>query len=130
MVAAIEADLMRATLASGKAQVAALDRAQRAYRRVIAAGNLYTAARPAAYRAAGTCAWLRGDVDEARRQWQLSLDEARALGSRFETARTLLETGLRLGDRASVKEAEALSRTCRAELVRRRSQELLDNLAS
>jgi hypothetical protein len=129
-MAEVEADLLRAMVATRSDRRAALDRAQRTCQRAIADGSLYRAGQPDVFRAAGTCAWLRGKPDEARRFWQLSLDAARFLEAKFEVARTLLETGARLGDRSTVEEAEVLATSCGAELVRRRAQQVLARLAA
>ena len=128
ILAEAEADVLRASLASDANRRTALARAQRACRRAIAGGKLDSAGRPAAYRAAGTCEWLRGEPDEARRLWQLSLDAAQLLESSYEVALTLLEMGGRLGEKATVEEAEALLRRCGAELARHRAHEVLVGL--
>jgi class 3 adenylate cyclase/tetratricopeptide (TPR) repeat protein len=130
VVAEVEAGLLSATLSSAQGRRAALKRAQRTCHQAIAAGKQATAAQPAAFRGAGTCAFLRGQREEARRLWLRSLEAAEVLQAKFEVARTLLEMGAYLGDRSSVAKAEALARSHGAELVRRRAQEVLEGLSS
>jgi class 3 adenylate cyclase/tetratricopeptide (TPR) repeat protein len=125
LLAEAEADLLTAERASGPEKRGALHKAERTCRRAIAGGELDSAGRPAAYRAAGTCAWLRGKPTEARRLWQISLDAARFLESTYELGLTLLERGSRTAELAEVGEAAALFNKCGAELAAFRAREVL-----
>jgi ATP/maltotriose-dependent transcriptional regulator MalT len=125
LLAEAEADLLTAERASPAEKRGALHNAERTCRRALAGAKLDSAGRPAAYRAAGTCAWLRGNPSKARNLWQLSLDAALSLESTYEVGLTLLERGRRTGDMADVEQAAALCETCGAELAQALAHEVL-----
>jgi class 3 adenylate cyclase/tetratricopeptide (TPR) repeat protein len=130
ILAEAEADLLRARSASAGNRRALVDRVRRGCLGAIAGHKVVGVGRSAAYRIAGTCEWLRDNPEEARRLWQLSIDEAQTMGAKVELAVTLVEMGGRLGQKARVEEAEALLRTCEAELIRHQAEEVLVGMAA
>ena len=61
-----------------------------------------------AMRMKGTYEWLRGKLVKAQKWWQRSLTVAEELGMRYDLGMAYLEMGKRLGNRESLKQAEAI----------------------
>lgn len=128
MQADAEVKVLEAELAADARRRLALERAWSACRRAVKAGKLSNIALPGAYRAAGTCEWLRGNAAKSRELWQRSLDEAERMDATFEAGVCLLEIGRRLRDRKRLEQAETVLAACGAEVYRRRAVELLIGL--
>jgi tetratricopeptide (TPR) repeat protein len=76
-----------------------LQAASRAGAMALRQANLYRLGLPEALRLQGTCEWLKGNGKAAQKRWEQSLKLAREQGQRYEEGLTILEMGLRLGNR-------------------------------
>jgi hypothetical protein len=74
----------------------------------------------------GRYEWLKGRTGRAQKWWQHSLDTAERIGLRYDLGLTHLEMGQRLGDRAHLRQAEAIFAAIGAELDLARVQQALE----
>ena len=85
-----------------------LKKAGKACKVALKQGKVYPPGLPEAMMLRGRYDWLRGKHKAAEKWWLRSLALAEKMGVRYDLARTLLEMGQRLGDRAYLERAEAL----------------------
>ncbi len=80
---------------------------------------------PKAMRLQGTYEWLRGKHAAAQKWWQKSLTEAERMGLQYDVGMVHLEMGQRLGERAHMEQAEAISAEIGAELDLAKAREFM-----
>jgi len=103
-----------------------LKKAGKACKVALKQGKVYPPGLPEAMMLNGRYDWLRGKHTVAEKWWQRSLALAENMGVRYDLARTLLEMGQRLGERAYIERAKTIFTEMGAQWDLARVQEVLN----
>jgi class 3 adenylate cyclase/tetratricopeptide (TPR) repeat protein len=110
-----EAYLLAAELSGRDTRVEWLSKARGACNDSLKQSKTFQPGKPEAMRLKGRYEWLKGKFSHAQRWWRRSLLFAEKKGLRYEEARTHLEMGERLKDRAHFERAEVIFQEIGAE---------------